>query len=59
MSDKKIYMRLPDGRKMKFNTLNEMNKFLDNDEKEQIKQKKKIDKAEFNNSIFKKKKDKD
>lgn len=50
----KIYVRMPDGRKLSFATLEEMNKFLDKDEKEEKKRKKKAEKF-IDTSVFKKK----
>ena len=52
-----IYLKMPDGRKMNFNTLDEMNDFIDKDEKAQLKQKKKEEKLAFKSSIFDKKRE--
>jgi len=50
-----VFLKMPDGRKINFKSLDEMNKFLDKDDKVQAKVKKKAEDVEFNKTIFEKK----
>lgn len=51
---KPVFLKMPDGRRMRFNTLNEMNKFIEQDEKEERKRKKKLE-ENIDTTAFKKK----